>query len=118
MQDFHHILLTVHEDKYPSVTDILVHQGVNHTTECVKTFAHIYRKGIQVIPQRGVKMEHNLNLKGIQVSAALTNPAFVLSAVLFRWDRLSPAAYYPYLGQVDDSRSGIRLIPVPEQPKE
>jgi hypothetical protein len=45
VQDLHHILVRVHEDENPSVTDIPVHQGVDHTTQGVKTFAHIYGSG-------------------------------------------------------------------------
>jgi hypothetical protein len=43
VQDLHHILVAVHENENPSVTDILVHEGIYNTTQGVKTFSHIYR---------------------------------------------------------------------------
>jgi hypothetical protein len=51
VKDLHNVLVAVHENEYPSVTDILVHQGVDNTTQGVKTFAHIHRKRIQIILQ-------------------------------------------------------------------
>lgn len=68
MKDLHHILVTVNEDEDATVTYILVHQRVNYTAQGVKALSHIYRKRVQIIPQRVMKMEHDVSQEGKQVS--------------------------------------------------
>jgi len=64
VQDFHHILVAFHEDKYPFVVHIMVHQRVDHTAQGVKLLRISTGKRVQEVLQGLEQMEHTLNRKG------------------------------------------------------
>ncbi len=61
VQDLHNVLPAVYENKHPAITDILVHRLIYNTAQGIKTLAHIYRHGMQVVLKGLVPMEHALS---------------------------------------------------------
>ena len=59
---------------------------VDHTTQGVKALSHINRKRIQIIPQRVMKMEHDVSQEGKQVNEDCQGQESFLSGVLCRLD--------------------------------
>jgi len=76
VQDFHAGARTV--DKYinVSILDVTTHQIGHHTTEGIKTPAHICRKGIQIISHGRCETEHPTDVVKATAYATSPDPAY------------------------------------------
>lgn len=90
MKDLHDVLPSINENKYTTITYILVHKRGDYPAQDIEALAYIHRQGVQVVLKGSVQMKHAFNLKDKQECGGVQDPDPGRSLAVFRWDILPP----------------------------